>query len=172
MAAPAPFSAREEAFLAVLVEEEVPFLVVGLAAAALQGAPAVTQDIDLWFADLSDPRFREALREAGVAYVAPGSNHPPLLAGGGADLFDIVLHPDGLAAFEKEAKRAVHVRLGEVEVPVLPLDRIIKSKKAAGRPKDRAILPVLEDALRVLRSRSAAAGHPSHTTRRGHKRET
>ena len=156
MAAPPPFSAREEAFLSALVEEEVPFLVVGLAAAALQGAPAVTKDIDLWFADLSDPRFREALRKSGVAYVAPGPNNPPLLAGAGADLLDIVLHPDGLESFEKEAKRAVHVQLGEVEVPVLPLERIIKSKKAAGRPKDRAILPVLEDTLRVLLRRSAA----------------
>lgn len=155
MAAPPPFSAREEAFLSALVEEEVPFLVVGLAAAALQGAPAVTKDIDLWFADLSDPRFREALRKAGVAYVAPGLNNPPLLAGAGADLFDIVLRPDGLESFEKEAKKAVKVRLGKIEVPVLPLDRIVKSKKAAGRPKDRAILQVLEDTLRVLRRRSA-----------------
>jgi len=36
---------------------------------------------------------------------------------------------------------------------VLPLERIIASKKATGRPKDRAILPALEDALRVIRSR-------------------
>jgi hypothetical protein len=155
VAAPPPFSASEEAFLAALVEEDVPFLVVGLAAAALQGAPAVTQDIDLWFADLADPRFRAALRKAGVAYVAPGPNNPPLLAGAGADLFDIVQRPDGLDSFDKEAKRAVRVRLGGVDVPVLPLERIIKNKKAAGRPKDRAILPVLEDTLRVLRSRSA-----------------
>ena len=36
-------------------------------------------------------------------------------------------------------------------MPVLPLERIIASKRATDRPKDRAILPVLEDALRVLR---------------------
>ena len=174
MAAPAPFTAREEAFLAALVEEEVPFLVVGLAAAALQGAPAVTQDIDLWFADLTDPRFREVLRKAGVAYVAPGPNNPPLLAGAGADLFDIVQRPDGLEAFESEAKRAVRVRLGKVEVPVLPLERIIRSKKAAGRPKDRAILPVLEDTLRVLRSRSpsATAGRRSRAPSRTRGKRT
>jgi hypothetical protein len=151
--APLLFSDREAALLRALVEEEVAFLIVGLSAAALQGAPAVTQDIDLWIADLSDPRFRRALRKAGVAYVAPTASTPPLLAGAGAELFDLVVHMHGLESFEREARRAVTVRLGDVDVPVLPLDRIIASKKATDRPKDRAILPALEDALRVVRSR-------------------
>jgi hypothetical protein len=151
--APLPFTDREAALLRALVEEEVDFLIVGLSAAALQGAPAVTQDIDLWVADLSDPRFRRALRKAGVAYVAPTASTPPLLAGGGAELFDLVVHMHGLESFDREARRAVIVRLGDVDVPVLPLERIIASKKATGRPKDVAILPALEDALRVIRSR-------------------
>jgi hypothetical protein len=147
------FTSEEEAFLEALVEEGVPFLMVGLAAASLQGAPAVTQDIDLWFPNLSDPRLSRALERVGAAYVAPGSNNPPLFVGGGSDLFDIVTHMHGLKGFEEEAKRAARIRLGSIEVPVLPLDRIIASKKATGRPKDRAILPALEDALRVLQDR-------------------
>jgi len=131
---------------------------VGLAAAALQGAPAVTQDIDLWFPDLSDSRFLRALNRVGAAYVAPSLKNPPLLAGGGSDLFDIVIHMHGLDRFEEERERAVHVRLGRVEVPVLPLDRIIVSKKATGRPKDKAILPILEDTLRVLRDEDPESG--------------
>ena len=43
------------------------------------------------------------------------------------------------------------IRLGRVEVPVLPLARIIASKKATGRPKDLSILPALEDTLRTRR---------------------
>src|SRR5439155_9486161 len=42
---PPLFSDKEARFLQALVEEGVEFLVVGLAAAALQGAPAVTQDV-------------------------------------------------------------------------------------------------------------------------------
>ena len=38
---------RELAFLRELVKTNVPFMIVGLSAAALQGAPVVTQDIDL-----------------------------------------------------------------------------------------------------------------------------
>jgi hypothetical protein len=150
---PAPFTDKEATFLEALVEEGVEFLVVGLAAAALQGAPAVTQDIDLWFRDLGDPRLHKALRRIGATYIPPAEDHPPLLAGGGAELFDVVVRMDGLRRFAAEARRAVHIRLGGVEVPVLPLDRIIASKRATNRPKDRAILPALEGALRVLDSR-------------------
>jgi len=133
-------------------------MVVGLAAAALQGAPAVTQDIDLWLADRSDPRFRAALRKVGASYIPPSLNNPPLLAGGGTELFDLVVHMHGLGPFEQEVTRAIKIRLGDVEIPVLPLDRIIASKKATGRPKDRAILPALEDTLRTLRSRHKRNG--------------
>jgi hypothetical protein len=153
VAAPSPFTDKEIAFLRALLDEGVEFLVVGLAAAALQGAPAVTQDVDLWFADLDDPRLKKALARTRAAYVPPTDSTPPLLAGGGTDLFDIVMHMHGLKSFREEFRRAVTIPVGNVLVPVLPLDRIIASKRRAGRPKDKAILPVLEDALRVLRLR-------------------
>lgn len=155
MAAPPPFTDRELALLRALVEEGVEFLVVGLAAAALQGAPAVTQDIDLWFRDLSDPHLHEALRKIGTTYIPPSTQNPPLLVGGGAELFDIVTHMHGLGSFSEEARGAVKLEIGQTTIPVLSLERIIKSKKATDRPKDRAILPALEDTLAVLRSRKS-----------------
>jgi hypothetical protein len=153
VAGPPLFTDKEERFLQALVEEGVEFLVVGLAAAAVQGAPAVTQDIDLWFRDLSDPAVGRALRQVGASYIPPGPSNPPLLAGGDAGLFDVVVHMHGLGSFAQEARGALRIPIGAVEVRVLPLSRIIASKKATGRPKDRAILPVLEDTLRVLESR-------------------
>ena len=149
MDAPSPFSDKELAFLAALVEAEVSFLVVGLAAAALQGAPAVTQDVDLWFRDLSDPRLTGALQRIGASYIPPSHSTPPLLAGAGTDLFDIVIHMHGLETFDEEIRRAAIVKVGGIPVPVLPLERIIVSKRATGRPKDLSILPALEDALRA-----------------------
>jgi hypothetical protein len=167
--APPLFSAKEARFLQALVDEEVEFLVVGLAAAALQGAPAVTQDIDLWFRDLSDPALQRALRRAGATSVPPSLQNPPLLAGGDAILF-VVVNMHGLGSFTQEARRALRVPVGAVEVRVLPLSRVIASKKATDRPKDRAILPALEDALRVLQSRKRPARRSPSARRRRARR--
>lgn len=68
MAEVSPRSESERRLLGALLRHKVRFLVVGLSAAALQGAPVVTQDIDLRFEDLSDPSFAAALREVGAAY--------------------------------------------------------------------------------------------------------
>jgi hypothetical protein len=166
VASPPLVTDKEARFLQALVEEGVDFLVVGLAAAALQGAPAVTQDIDLWFRDLSDPGLQRALRRAGASYIPPSPQNPPLLAGGDATLFDVVVNMTGLGSFAQEARRALRVPVGPVEVRVLPLERVIASKKATDRPKDRAILPALEDALQVLQSRK----RPAPPTRRAKPR--
>jgi len=117
----------------------------------------VTQDVALWFRNLKDPALMRALRRAGVGYTPPTASTPPLFAGAGTELFDIVVHMHGLEPFEKEAGQAVRIRLGRVELPVLPLARIIVSKQATGRPKDISILPALEDTLRARRHAPSAA---------------
>ena len=155
MAAPSIFTDREQKFLQELVRREVDFMIVGLSAAALQGAPAVTQDIDLWFKDLSDPQLIAALKKVGGVYVPSTGSTPPVFSGRGVALFDIVLRMDGIGGFDEEVGNAITVRLGRTRVKVLPLSRIIASKKAANRRKDRLILPVLEDAAATLRERSS-----------------
>lgn len=138
---------RELAFLRELVKNKVPFMIVGLSAAALQGAPVVTQDIDLWFKSLSHPGIKKALRKVDGTYIAPILLNPPMFAGEAVDLFDIVLTMDGLKSFDWEYKRALEVPLGRFKVRVLPLDRILASKKKANREKDKLTIPVLRDAL-------------------------
>lgn len=147
------FSDQEAEFLEQLVRNKVDFLIVGLAAANLQGVPAVTQDVDLWFRDLEDPGIADALRAVGGALVPPFGPNPPTFAGKGVRWFDIVLTMHGLGSFGEEFRRAIPVRLGKVRVRLLPLDRIIASKKALLREKDRLVLPILESALTVIRSR-------------------
>jgi len=147
------FTDREQAFLRELIRRDVDFMIVGLAAAALQGAPAVTQDIDLWFRDLAEPRLREALKKVGGVYVPPTASTPPMLAGKSVALFDIVLTMLGLGDFDEEIENAIEVRIGRMKVKALSLERIIASKRAANREKDRLVLPVLEDAAAVLRDR-------------------
>ena len=102
-----------------------------------------------------------ALAAVGASYLPPTASTPPLLAGAGTELFDLVVHMHGLESFEQEASRAVRIRLGRVEVPVLPLARIITSKKATGRPKDLSILPALEDTMRARRHAASSGGSRS-----------
>jgi hypothetical protein len=142
-----PFGDSEFRFLEALLARQVRFMVVGLSAAAMQGAPVVTQDVDLWFEDLGDQRIAEALREVGATYVPPLHLNPPMFAGGGLELFDIVLSMSGLGAFADEAARCLEVPVGAHALKVLPLRRILASKRAANRVKDRLVIPVLEDAL-------------------------
>jgi len=156
--APFPLTNEELTFLRELVANDVPFLLVGMSAAALQGSSFVTEDIDLWFKDLSHPGLKRALDSVGGIYVPPSGSHPPALAGKGLNLFDIVLYLHGLEPFDEEMKHAVRVRILDVEVPVLSLSRIIASKKAANRRKDKLALAVLEDTL--LASEDQAEGKP------------
>jgi hypothetical protein len=145
------FTDKEAAFLKALVKQRVDFMIVGLSAAALQGAPVVTQDIDLWFNDLNDPGIIKALKEVGGSYIPPVGINPPLFAGDAVKLFDIVTHMHGLDDFEKEKENSLDVWLGRVKIRLLSLERIIQSKKATNRPKDKLVLPVLKDALITIR---------------------
>lgn len=153
-----PLTERELRFVRELVNQQVRFLIVGLSAAALQGAPVVTQDVDLWFGSLDDPKLAAVLRKVGGAYVAPTLHTPPMLAGEGLELFDVVLSMSGLNSFDEEWAHAINVTVGDVVTRVLPLARILVSKKAADRPKDRLVVPVLEEVLAIQAARSGQQG--------------
>jgi hypothetical protein len=157
VAAPPPFTERELRFVRELVSHDVRFLIVGLSAAALQGAPVVTQDVDLWFGRLDDPNLTAALRQVGGAYVPPTTYTPPMFAGEGLDLFDIVLRMDGLESFNDEWANALELTVGDVVTRILPLPRILASKRAADRPRDRLVVPVLEEVVALQAARSAGA---------------
>jgi len=128
-------------------------MVVGLSAAVLQGAPVVTQDVDLWFKDLSNPQFQDALRSVKGIYVPPFGANPPLLGGNGLELLDIVTTVHGLKSFNEEYAGSKKLKLGRITVRVLPLARILKSKRSLKRKKDLAVIPILEDVLKTLRSK-------------------
>jgi len=147
------FGKREIEFLQELVRQKVEFMIVGLAAAALQGAPVVTQDIDLWFQTLPDPGMERALKKVRGTYIPPTLEHPPMLAGRGIELFDVVIHMHGLGKFDDERKHTIKVSLGRTKVSVLKLERIIASKKATGRDKDKLAIKVLSDALKTIKER-------------------
>lgn len=139
----------ERALLSALNRRHVRYIIIGLGAAVLQGAPIMTQDIDLWFERVDDESVRDAAREAGGFWIPVFGLHPPGFGGDALDRVDVVLTAHGLDAFGIEYSRAIDMLVDGIPVKVLPIERVIISKRSTNRPKDIAALPALEAALRA-----------------------
>ena len=148
-----PVSEKEFELLRELGNAGVPFMLVGLGAAVLQGADAVTKDLDLWFRSTSHPGVEEAAHKIGAVFI--WRSDPPLFSGPGLDDIDVVVACDGLRDFDAEYAAAIDIALGPgLVLKVLPIDRVLASKRAADRPKDRAVIPALEAAIAAIRELS------------------
>lgn len=146
--------------LAVLREHEVEFFVVGGVAAALQGAPVLTQDVDILYllSEENVVRLKRALDELhAVARDDPRNlrfdeshlrTRGHKLAKTDAGPVDVLgaINDDktylDLLPFTEELEVLEH------PVRVLSLERLVELKRELGRPKDLAMLPVLEATLR------------------------
>lgn len=124
----------ERALFAALRAHDIKFLIIGLGAAVLEGAPVATQDIDLWLDTVDSKVLALAAKDAG-----------------GLSRIDVVLTAHGLGRFLDEYDAGIEREIEGVTVRVLPLERVIASKRATGRPKDAASLPALEATLRAKR---------------------
>jgi predicted nucleotidyltransferase len=139
-------------------------ILIGNAAAALQGAPVTTVDFDFMFR--KTPRNMDKLkalaRALGASIVRP--YYPA------ADLYRVVrddgLQIDfmatihGIRSFEGLRARSDVVKIGDTSIRVAALADIIKSKEAARRPRDRAVLDVLKAALEERTRQEEKARRP------------
>lgn len=131
-------------------------ILIGNAGAALHGAPVTTVDFD--FAFRKTPRNLQKLkslaRHLGAAILRPyypvSSLYRVVDDDTGLQL-DFMPAIHGVRSFESLRSRAVTVTLGEATLRVASLEDIIRSKRGAGRPQDRAVLDVLEETLRQTR---------------------
>jgi predicted nucleotidyltransferase len=157
------FTPGERAVLTALNGKGVRFMLVGLSAAVLQGANTGTRDIDVWFEDTSDLRIGEAVREARGIWVSGSFGMRPPQIGGDAvgDRLDVVTHMHGLGTFKEELASARQVVVDGIPLRVLGLDRIIASKRAAGRKKDLAVIPALEEALAAQEASPPGSAEPA-----------
>ena len=101
-----------------------------------------------------DPEAANAARDAGGFFVSGFGMQPPAFGGEGFERLDIVLTADGLRAFSEELEHVTEHEIDGISIPVLGLERILASKRAAGRPKDLAAIPALEAALAAKAARS------------------
>jgi len=150
------------AFLKALEEEKIPCILIGMMAAIEQGAPLMTVDYDFW---VKLPE-RQYVRLLSIVRQQQGT----ILARTLYELSDgtqvnVVFQPDGLRKFDVEFRSARISQLERQKIRVLPLERVIASKRAAGREKDLAALPVLKRTLRLRKKLGSAGG-----TKAGKKR--
>ena len=134
------------AFIKALTEEKIPCILIGMMAAIRQGAPLLTVDYDFW---VKLPE-RQYVRLLSIVQQQKGT----ILARTLYELSDgtqvnAVFQPDGLKSFDTEYKKAAFGSIAGQKIRILPLERVIASKRAAGREKDLLTLPVLERTLRM-----------------------
>lgn len=113
-----------------------------MGAAILQGVPATTLDTDIWV-DVPERQYMRLINlslRLGATMV-----RQTVVSLTDGSLVNFCYRLDGTAMFRTEYRRAEVVRWNGIEIKVLPLERIIRSKEAAGRDKDLAMLPVLRD---------------------------
>ena len=155
------------AFLKALREAQIDCILIGAMAAIEQGAPLMTVDYDFW---VRLPE-RQYVRLRSIVQRLNGTIRAQTLyeLSDGTQV-NAVFKPDGLRSFEAEWK---HCRLGRLEnasVRVLPLSRVIASKRAANREKDLAVLPILERTLRLGKRLPRAKSDSTPSSRRERKR--
>ena len=126
-------------------------IVIGNAGAALRGAPVTTMDFDLFVRDLEaeDAKVRSFAKALGAALIRPDDavTRTRKIEHADSGLFiDLIDRPAGMPSFAAVRRRASRLHLGpeSARVFVASLADIIASKRVLGRPKDLALLPVLE----------------------------
>jgi len=159
--------ARFAEILRLLAVGEVEFIVVGMTAGILQGAPVTTVDLDVVHrrSPQNVGRLLRVLGELGAVYrhdprqLRPAESH---LVGPGHQLLrtahgdlDCLGTIDQDRGYEELLGQTVEMRLaGGLRIRVLSLPALIEAKERSGRPKDLAVLPLLRATLDELKRRS------------------
>ena len=152
-----------ERILAVLEKHEIAYVLVGGFAATIHGSPYVTTDVDVTPArDLANVgRLSDALDELAARIRTEGEPHGLDFAHDAESLLraemwnlttkfgdlDIAFSPAGTAGYDDLRRDAIDLEVLGVHVPVASLADVVRSKAAAGRPKDQLVLPTLRRLL-------------------------
>lgn len=136
-----------------LREQRLEAVLIGNAAAALHGAPVTTIDFDFMFRDTPAnlaklKRVAKALHCVVLRPYYPVSKLYRLMDEDRGLQVDFMPVIHGVRTFESLRSRATTMRLGKEELLTASLGDIIKSKKAAGRTRDLAVIDILEATLR------------------------
>lgn len=133
-------------FLQALEADGIKAILIGMMAAVEQGAPCSTIDYDFWV----DLPKRQVARIYGIIQKLGGTLRAPTFyeLRDGTQI-NVVFDPVGLRSFPTEFQACRISVIDNHKMRVLPLSRVIASKRMAARDKDLAVLPILERTLRL-----------------------
>jgi hypothetical protein len=155
-----------DAIIACLHRHDVRYVLIGGLAAILHGSPQVTFDADI--CPDSEPenlrRLAAALREIQARVRARDVPEGLPFACDAAFLssvrilnlvtafgeLDLSFQPSGTGGYADLVRNSVPIEIKGHVVSVAALEDVIRSKEAAGRPKDLAALPVLRQLLEQI----------------------
>ncbi|MDB4954599.1 MAG: hypothetical protein JWO36_2168 [Myxococcales bacterium] len=151
--------------VATLAASSVELIVVGGLAAVAQGAPITPHDLDI--VHRRTPENIERLLSVLTSVDARYRGDPPdkilrptseILAGTGHSLLATTFGPldvlgaiEGGRDYDALLPRSIEALIGSRTVHVLSLEMIVELKRASSHPKDRRVLPELEETLRRSR---------------------
>jgi len=131
-------------------------VIIGNAAAAINGAPVTTLDIDFYILNLkkSEKKIKKIAMLLNASFV-PAKNDLTTIChieNEEEGLFlDFNDNPTGMGSFASVRSRSLQFESEGTRVYVASLTDIIASKKKANRLKDQAVLPILEMTLEETR---------------------
>jgi predicted nucleotidyltransferase len=134
--------------LEALEAEKIQFMLIGMSAAIVQGVMETTLDVDIWI-NLPSRQYMRVQKIARQVGAVVAANTVVYLEDGTPVNF--VFEVDGLGSFENEVKNAVRLRFHGKHIPVLKLERILKSKETIAREKDLAHIVHIRNLLRCRR---------------------
>jgi hypothetical protein len=132
--------------LSALKAEGIPYMLVGMSAANLQGILISTIDVDVWIG-LPTRQYMRVLNLCRRLGATPRSRNKVFLSDDTP--VDFIYEVSGLPEFDREYHRALRLPFHGLTIPVLPLERIRKSKQAAGRDKDALHILLINKALKL-----------------------
>jgi hypothetical protein len=171
---------QPQEILATLDKHQVRYVLIGGLAAILHGAAHLTTDVDVVPEDGPDnlEKLSATLRELGARVRVTGEpdgvpfNHDAAslarvqvwnlqtVAGN----LDITFTPSGTRGFDDLKRDVVMLRVRGIDVPVASLADVIRSKEAADRQRDRAVLPVLRELLERQTGRGGRSELDTHSS--------
>ena len=136
----------------ILAARRLDSVLMGNAAAALQGSPVTTMDLDFMFRKTpTNLRKLKLIADDLNAVVMrpyyPASQLYRITRDSDGLQLDFMARIDGIRSFEALRSRALAIAFGGQEISVAALEDIIRSKESAGREQDLAVLPILKRTL-------------------------